>query len=124
LKIGVRQRVQQSGEKEQGLVAMKAPLSGLAGFMMLALSLATARAQIVTCTQKMPAMHDGRLQVAVDALRAKFPDLVFQADDACQRAKVTSSALAATLRRNDSKALARFESLGLAGRHRVVALGV
>ncbi|MGB8297401.1 MAG: hypothetical protein WCG85_18395 [Polyangia bacterium] len=88
---------------------MKARLSLLAGFMMLESSLTTARAQVESCTHNMSAIRDGRLQVAVDTLRAKFPDLVFQADDACQRAKVTSSALAATLRRNYLKPLAGFE---------------
>jgi ATP/maltotriose-dependent transcriptional regulator MalT len=91
---------------------MKALLLLLAGFMMLALSLTPAWAQVETCTQKMPAIRDGRLQAAVDALRAKFPDLVFQAKDAedpCRRAKVTTSALAATLRRNYLTPLAGFE---------------
>jgi hypothetical protein len=91
---------------------MKALFLLLAGFMMLALSLTPAWAQVETCTQKMPAIRDGRMQAAVDALRAKFPDLVFQAKDAedpCRRAKMTTSALAATLRRNYLTPLAGFE---------------
>jgi hypothetical protein len=96
---------------------MKTLISLLTGFMMLAPPL-TARAQVQTCAQKMPAMRDGRLQAAVDTLRAKFPDLVFQAqdtkdakdtEDACLRAKATTRALAATLRQNYLTPLVGFE---------------
>jgi hypothetical protein len=86
---------------------MKTVLLLLAGFMVL--SPASAGAQVETCAQKMQPIRDGRLQAAVDALRAKFPHLVVQADDACLRAKVTTRALAATLRRNFLRALAGFE---------------
>jgi hypothetical protein len=88
---------------------MKTVLLPLVGFLMLALSPTRARAQVETCAQKMVAIRDGRLQVAVDTLRAKFPHLVVQADDPCRRAKVTTSALAATLRRNYLTPLAGFE---------------
>jgi hypothetical protein len=88
---------------------MKTGLLLLAGFVMLALSPTSASAQVETCAQKMVAIQDGRLQAAVDTLRAKFPDLVFQADDACRRAKVTTSALTATLRRNYVSPPAGFE---------------
>lgn len=81
----------------------------LAGFVVLALSPARARAQVETCAQKMQPIRDGRLQAAVDALRAKFPHLTFQADDACRRAQVTTRALTATLRRNFLVRLAGFE---------------
>lgn len=88
---------------------MKAVPLLLAGFVALAVSPASARAQVQTCAPKMQPIRDGRLQAAVDALRTKFPHLVFQADDACLRAKVTTRALAATLRRNYLRAVDGFE---------------
>ena len=54
---------------------MKALFLLLAGFMMLALSLTPAWAQVETCTQKMPAIRDGRLQAAFDALRGSSEEL-------------------------------------------------
>ncbi len=86
---------------------MKSLLPLLAGLIMLAAT--PARAQVATCTRAMAPIQDGRLQAAVDALRAKYPGLVFQADDTCRRAKSTSAALTATLRRNYLKTAAGFQ---------------
>jgi hypothetical protein len=81
----------------------------LAGFLVLVAWSAGAVAQVQPCTKRMSAIGDGRLQAAVDALRAKFPALELQADDACARMKSTTGALTATLGRNLLRTVTGFE---------------
>lgn len=88
---------------------MKLRPSLLAGLLLLVACPAGALAQVAPCTQKMSAIADGRLQAAVDVLRAKFPSLELQSDDACARMKSTTRALTATLGRNLLRSVAGFE---------------
>lgn len=89
--------------------AVKTIFALLAGFIAVASTAPSACAQVAACARKMSVIGDGRLQTAIDRLRAQFPHLNFRAERACDQAKLTVNALASSLRRDYLKSLAGFE---------------
>jgi hypothetical protein len=85
-------------------------LIAIVAIFSLAVASLPAHSQVQQCAEGMTPIADGRLQHAVDALKASSPNIELQLDEhPCRHARDTAKALVRTLGRNYLKGMTGYE---------------